>query len=62
MTPHSPLSATDLLMNDQHKNELRALIDAFADCIAKNQQIPAACVKAEINQRIAAIPAPPDHQ
>lgn len=47
-------------MNDQHKNELRALIDAFADCIAKNQQIAAACVKAEINQRIAAIPAPPD--
>ena len=49
-------------MNDQQKNELRALIDAFADCIARNQQIPAACVKAEIDRRIEAIPAPPDHQ
>lgn len=49
-------------MNDQHKNELRALINSFADCVARNQQIPAACVKAEIDRRIAAIPAPPDPQ
>ena len=44
-------------MNDQQKNELRALIDAFADCIAHSQQIPAACVKTEIDKRISEIPA-----
>lgn len=49
-------------MTDQQKNELRALIDAFADCIARNQQIPAACVKAEIDKRISEIPSPPDPQ
>ena len=44
-------------MNDQQKNELRALIDAYADCVAHSQQIPAACVKAEIDKRISEIPA-----
>lgn len=44
-------------MNEQQKNELRALIDAYADCIARSQQIPAACVKAEIDKRISEIPA-----
>ena len=49
-------------MNEQQKNELRALIDAFADCIARNQQIAAACVKTQIDKRISEIPAPPDPQ
>lgn len=49
-------------MTEAQKNELRALIDAFADCIARNQSIPAACVKTQIDQRLAAIPAPPDPQ
>lgn len=51
-------------MNDTQKQELRELIKSFADCVARNQQIPAACVSAEIERRIAAIPAPvpPDAQ
>lgn len=49
-------------MTEAQKNELRALINSFADCVARNQQIPAACVKAEIDRRIEAIPAPPDPQ
>lgn len=45
-------------MTDQQKNELRALIDAYADCVAHSQQIPAACVKTELDKRISEIPAP----
>ena len=45
-------------MNDARKNELRALIDAYANCVARSQQIPAACVKVEIDKLISEIPAP----
>lgn len=45
-------------MNDQHKKELLALIESLARNVAANDALGAACVRAEIHRRIAAIPAP----